>query len=141
MPRPITNLVLGSEGFIGKPFCFFFESLERKWFILILNASQEDLRIVVVPRGIDRVYFLHGRLEGQSVSLKRITLRAVLTEFETSHEYVPQLEKSGIPFFFLSSQYAEEYGTPYGTTKRLGEIWTRLLQMVIMQGSGMCMEL
>lgn len=40
---------------------------------------------------------------------------------------MPQLEKSEVPFFFLSSQYAEEYGTPYGSTKRLGEIWTRLL--------------
>ena len=38
-----------------------------------------------------------------------------------------QLEKSKKPFLFISSQLAEEYDTVYGVTKRLGEVWTRLL--------------
>jgi nucleoside-diphosphate-sugar epimerase len=32
-----------------------------------------------------------------------------------------------LPFLFVSSQLAEEYDTVYGSTKRLGEVWTHLL--------------
>lgn len=37
------------------------------------------------------------------------------------------------PFLFISTQLAEEYDTVYGATKRLGEIWTRLLNGVFIR--------
>jgi nucleoside-diphosphate-sugar epimerase len=39
----------------------------------------------------------------------------------------PQLGESGVPFLFVSSQLAEETDSVYGVTKRLGEVWTRLI--------------
>jgi len=39
----------------------------------------------------------------------------------------PQLQAAKTPFLFVSSQLAEEYDTVYGSTKRLGEVWTHLL--------------
>ncbi len=127
--RPITNLVLGSEGFIGKPFCAFLESLGEKVVRFdIKRGPQEDLRDVSLPlTGIDRVYFLAWDVGGAKYLFKEESL---LNQIEWNTRILlntmPQLGKSGLPFLFLSSQYAEEYGTPYGATKRLGEIWTRL---------------
>jgi nucleoside-diphosphate-sugar epimerase len=43
---------------------------------------------------------------------------------------MPQLRGSGVPFLFVSSQLAEEHDTVYGVTKRLGEVWTRLIEGV-----------
>ena len=43
---------------------------------------------------------------------------------------MPQLRESGTPFLFVSSQLAEEHDTVYGATKRLGEVWTHLLNGV-----------
>jgi UDP-glucose 4-epimerase len=42
----------------------------------------------------------------------------------------PQLQAAKIPFLFVSSQLAEEYDTVYGSTKRLGEVWSHLLNGV-----------
>lgn len=130
MTRPITNLILGSEGFIGKPFCSFLESLGEKAVRFdIKRGEHEDLRNAVLPlKGIDRVYFLAWDVGGAKYLFKKESLLNQLDwNVKLLMNTMPQLEKSGVPFFFLSSQYAEEYGTPYGATKRLGEIWTRLL--------------
>jgi hypothetical protein len=39
----------------------------------------------------------------------------------------PQLQAAKAQFLFVSSQLAEEHDTVYGSTKRLGEVWTHLL--------------
>lgn len=130
MARPITNLVLGSEGFIGKPFCSFLESLGEKVVRFdIKRGEHEDLRTAKLSlKGIDRVYFLAWEVGGAKYLFKEESLLGQLDwNLKLLMNTFPQLEKSAIPFLFLSSQYAEEYGTPYGATKRLGEIWTRLL--------------
>jgi len=130
LARKITNLVLGSEGFIGKPFCAFLESLGEKVVRFdIKRSTQEDLRNAKLSlKGIDRIYFLAWDVGGTKYLFKKDSL---LNQIEWNTEILmntmPQLEKSGVPFLFISSQFAEEYGTPYGATKRLGEIWTRLI--------------
>jgi nucleoside-diphosphate-sugar epimerase len=130
LARKIKNLVLGSEGFIGKPFCSFLESKgEEVVHFDIKRSKQEDLRSAVLPlKGIDRIYFLAWDVGGTKYLFKEDSLVGQI-EWNTKilMNTMPQLEKSGVPFLFISSQFAEDYGTPYGATKRLGEIWTRLL--------------
>jgi nucleoside-diphosphate-sugar epimerase len=130
MKKSITNLVIGSEGFIGKPFCNFLESQgEQVVRFDIKRGEHEDARKVTLPlHGIDRVYFIAWDVGGAKYLFKKEALNKQLVwNTELLMNVMPQLEKAGIPFFFLSSQFAEEYGTPYGATKRLGEIWTKLI--------------
>ncbi|MBU3968899.1 NAD(P)-dependent oxidoreductase [Patescibacteria group bacterium] len=130
MKRQITNLVLGSEGFIGKPFCLFLEELGEKVVRFdIKNGEHEDIRNVKIPfKGIDRIYFFAWDVGGAKYLFKEDTLLGQLDwNMKLLQNTMPQLKKSGVPFLFLSSQYAEEYGTPYGALKRLGEIWTKIL--------------
>ena len=47
---------------------------------------------------------------------------------------MPQLQKNKTPFIFVSSQLAEETDTVYGSTKKLGELWTK-------QIGGICVRL
>ncbi|MFC1790649.1 NAD-dependent epimerase/dehydratase family protein, partial [Patescibacteria group bacterium] len=56
--KEISNLVIGSEGFIGKPFCRYLEDQGEKVVRFDIKRSQEeDGRTAKLNlKGIDRVY-------------------------------------------------------------------------------------
>jgi nucleoside-diphosphate-sugar epimerase len=125
--------VLGSEGFVGKPFCAYLEGQgETVVRFDIQRGNAEDGRHVALNlANIDRVYFLAWDVGGAKYLYREETqisqlewnLRLVLN-------IMPQLHAAGIPFLFVSSQLAEQHDTVYGVTKRLGEVWTNLLNGV-----------
>ncbi len=125
------NLVIGSEGFIGKPFVKFLKSKgeEVVCFDIKNNPKTEDARIAKINfENIDRVYFLAWNVGGAKFLYKEdLQLEQLDWNLKLLQNVMNQLEKSKKPFLFISSQLAEEYDTVYGVTKRLGEVWTRLL--------------
>jgi nucleoside-diphosphate-sugar epimerase len=126
----IKNLVLGSEGFIGKEFCKYLESIgEVVVHFDIKNGDKEDGRIAKLNlEGIDRVYFLAWDVGGAKYLYKEgAQLHQLDWNLKLMMNIMPQLQEGKVPFLFISSQLAEEYDTVYGVTKRLGEVWTRLL--------------
>jgi dTDP-4-dehydrorhamnose reductase len=56
----MNNLILGSEGFLGKRLCKFLEQKNQNVVrIDIKNSTSQDLRKIQLPlNNIDRVYFL-----------------------------------------------------------------------------------
>lgn len=126
----IKNLVIGSEGFIGKSFCEFLEKKgESVTRFDIKRGTHEDAREAILPLdNIDRVYFLAWDVGGAKYLYKE---DAQLTQLDWNlkllSNVMTQLEKSKKPFLFISSQLAEEHDTVYGVTKRLGEVWTRII--------------
>lgn len=130
------NLVLGSEGFIGKSFCKYLEALgESVVRFDIKNADKEDARLAKIDfSDIDRVYFLAWDVGGAKFLYKEDAQLGQLDWNVTLMlNVMNQLKDSKKPFLFISSQLAEEYDTVYGVTKRLGEIWTRLLDGVFIR--------
>jgi len=129
----ITNLVLGSEGFVGKPFCSYLEQQgEEVVRFDIKRDDREDARSVSLSLdGVDRVYFLAWEVGGAKY-LYRDDVQFLQLDWNLQLllNVMPQLRESKTPFLFVSSQLAEEHDTVYGVTKRLGEVWTRLLQGV-----------
>lgn len=124
------NLVLGSEGFVGKPFCSYLEGLgEAVNRFDVKRSTNEDARFVPLDLdGIDRVYFLAWDVGGAKYLYRHeIQFRQLDWNLKLMLNVMPQLRKADIPFLFVSSQLAEEYDTVYGVTKRLGEVWTHLL--------------
>jgi nucleoside-diphosphate-sugar epimerase len=132
----IVNLVLGSEGFIGKFFCNYLETIgEMVVRFDIKRSEKEDGRYAKIDlQKIDRVYFLAWDVGGAKYLYKH---EAQLFQLEWNLKLMmnlmPQLQASKVPFLFISSQLAEEYDTVYGVTKRLGEVWTRLLDGVFIR--------
>lgn len=125
-----TDLVIGADGFVGTPLCRYLEDRgERVFRFDLKRGAHEDARVVRLDlETTDRVYLLAWEVGGakylyrddiQFVQLDS-NLRLMLNVF-------PQLQKARIPFLFVSSQLAQEVDTVYGATKRLGEVWTRLL--------------
>lgn len=128
-----TNLVIGSDGFVGRPFCKFLEEKGEEVIRFDLKrGSHEDARVASISfRGIDRVYFLAWEVGGAKY-LYRDDIQFVQLDanLKLMLNLFPQLQASRVPFLFVSSQLAEEYDSVYGVTKRLGEVWTRLLHGV-----------
>ncbi len=124
------NLVIGSEGFIGKVFCEYLEKMgENVTRFDIKRGAHEDARVAMIDfDSIDYVYFLAWDVGGSKYLYKE---DAQLTQLEWNLKLLTnvmsQLEKSKKPFLFISSQLAEEYDTVYGVLKRFGEVWTRIL--------------
>ena len=128
-----TNLVLGSDGFVGRPLCEYLERLgERVVRFDIQQGEHEDARRVRLPlEGIDRVYFLAWEVGGAKYLYRDdVQFRQLDWNLQLLLNVMPQLRESGVPFLFVSSQLAEEHDTVYGVTKRLGEVWTHLLKGV-----------
>lgn len=129
----ITNLVLGSEGFVGKTFSKFLESIGEKVlrFDIERNAD-EDCRYSKLPLDkIDRIYFLAWDVGGAKYLYKTESQFVQLDwNLRILLNIMPQIRCFKIPFLFASSQLAQEYDTVYGSTKRLGEVWTQLLDGV-----------
>lgn len=129
----ITSLVIGSEGFVGTPLCRYLENRgERVLRFDLKRGAHEDARIVQLQlEGIDQVYFLAWEVGGAKY-LYRSDIQFVQLDsnLKLMLNVFPQLQAVRVPFLFVSSQQAEEYDTVYGSTKRLGEVWTRLLSGV-----------
>ncbi len=127
------SLVLGSEGFVGRAFCQFLEAQgEQVVRFDIKRGPGEDAREVVLPlSGVEHVYFLAWEVGGAKY-LYRDEAQFMQLDWNLKLllNVMPQLQQSGLPFLFVSSQLAEEHDTVYGVTKRLGEVWTHLLKGV-----------
>ena len=121
------NLVLGSDGFIGKPLCRYLKSLgEETLEVDITRAWKfQDLRHarLDIP-SVDRVYFLAWDVGGAKYLYdEHNQLRQIKQNTALLHNLMPQL--MDIPFVFTSSQLANDPNLPYGVMKRLGELWTQ----------------
>ena len=124
------NLVLGSEGFVGRSLCEHLIGLGEDVvrFDIKRGASEDGRTAALNLEGIDRVYFLAWEVGGAKYLYKdenqipqmEWNTRLMLNIFS-------QLKQAGLPFLFVSSQLAEECDTVYGASKRLGEVWTSLL--------------
>lgn len=126
----IKNLVIGSEGFVGKPFCEYLKQLgEEVVHFDIKRSSEEDARDAKLSlEGVDRVYFLAWDVGGAKYLYRdEIQFKQLDWNLKLMLNIMPQLQEKKTPFLFVSSQLAEEYDTVYGVTKRLGEVWTHLL--------------
>lgn len=127
------NLVFGSEGFVGNPLIRYLESLGEEVIRFdIKHHASEDLRFCRLDLSdIDRVYFLAWEVGGAKYLYEQDSqFRQLDWNLRLMINVMPQLQKAGTPFLFVSSQLAEEYDTVYGVTKRLGEVWTHLLKGV-----------
>lgn len=132
----IKNLVIGSEGFIGKSLCNYLESIgEEVVRFDIKRGDEEDARKAIINfDGIDRIYLLAWDVGGAKYLYKEdAQLNQLKWNLDLMSNLMPQIGASGKPFLFISSQLAEEYDTVYGVTKRLGEVWTKLLDGVFIR--------
>lgn len=132
----IKNLVIGSEGFIGKPFCKYLEYLgeEVQRFDIKRDKNEDAREIILNLKNIDRVYFLAWDVGGAKYLYnENLQLDQLNWNIKILMNIMPQLQKENKPFLFISSQLAEEYDTVYGVTKRLGEVWTRLVDGVFVR--------
>lgn len=130
------NLVIGSEGFIGKIFCKFLENKNEEVVRFDIKRNEnEDARTATLDMNdIDRVYFLAWDVGGAKYLYKDDAQLGQLDwNISLLQNVMKQLQVTRKPFLFISTQLAEEYDTVYGATKRLGEIWTRLLDGVFIR--------
>lgn len=126
----IRNLVIGSEGFIGKPFCTFLEEKgEKVVHFDIKRKKAEDARTFNFNlKDIDRVYFLAWDVGGSKYLYEsKLQMGQLKWNLDLMTNVFKHVEKQKKDFLFVSSQLAEECDTVYGVTKRLGEVWTREL--------------
>lgn len=130
----VTNLVLGAEGFVGKPLCKFLEEKrgEKVVSLDIKSNPDSDCRHAILNLdNIDRVYFLAWDVGGAKYLYREDTqLQQLDWNLKLMLNVIPQIQAKGIPFLFISSQLAEECDSVYGVTKRLGEVWAKLLNSV-----------
>ncbi len=125
----ITNLVIGSEGFIGKPFCQYLKNLGEEVIPFdIKRSKKEDGRACKFNfKGVDRVYFLAWDVGGSKyLYQEKLQLSQLHWNLQLLTNLMNQIEEQKPKFLFVSSQLSEE-NTVYGTIKRLGELWTQLL--------------
>ncbi len=137
MKKTIKNLVIGSEGFVGTALCAYLEkSGESVIHFDIKKTKKEDGRTAILPlQEFDRVYFLAWDVGGAKYLYRDNTqLHQLNWNVDLLRNIMPQLQKHKIPFVFVSSQLAEETDTVYGSTKKLGELWTK-------QIGGICVRL
>jgi len=125
-----TNLVIGSDGFVGRPLCEFLERAgEGVVRFDVRRTPSEDGRTATLPlQDVDFVYFLAWDVGGAKyLYQEHAQFRQLDWNLSLMLNVMPQLQSTAVPFLFVSSQLAEETDTVYGVTKRLGEVWTRLL--------------
>jgi nucleoside-diphosphate-sugar epimerase len=125
-----TSLVIGSDGFIGTPFCHYLESQGEKVIRFdIKRNKKEDARIAKLPlSGVDCVYFLAWDVGGSKYLYEpKLQKNQLEWNLDLMKNVFDQVGKAKKKFLFVSSQLSEEVDTVYGVTKRLGEVWTELL--------------
>jgi len=125
----LKNIVIGSEGFIGKPFCKFLEEKGEDvvHFDIKRNKKEDGRSFNFDFNKYDKVYFLAWDVGGSKYlydpKRQLNQLRWNLDLMENVFDHL--IDKKN--FLFVSSQLSEEVDTVYGVTKRLGEVWTNEL--------------
>lgn len=120
------NLVIGSEGFIGKPFSKFLEGKgEEVVHFDIKRSNKEDGRTFKFDfKKFDKIYFLAWDVGGSKYLYDPSRQMSQLKwNLDLMRNVFDQLGNKK-DFLFVSSQLSEEVDTVYGVTKRLGEVWT-----------------
>jgi nucleoside-diphosphate-sugar epimerase len=126
----INILVIGGDGFVGKPFCRYLTRRGAKVTSFdIKQGPDSDARCHKFDfSGYDQIYVLAWDVGGSKYLYKRdAQFQQLDWNLTLLSNLLPQLGDSGVPFLFISSQLAEETDSVYGITKRLGEVWTRLI--------------
>ncbi len=126
----IRNLVIGSAGFIGRPFCRYLEYKGEEVVTFdIKSEKSQDGRIFNFDfTEIDRIYFLAWDVGGSKYLYEsKLQLSQLKWNLQLMTNIFEHLEKQKKDFLFVSSQLAEETDTVYGVTKKLGEVWTKEL--------------
>ena len=129
---PRVNLVLGGAGLVGKALCRELVSWGEDVISLDLKTGFDLRTDDLSPyAGVDRVWFLAWDVGGWKY-LSAAENQAAMFANNTliCSKVFPFLEKEGLPFLFVSSQMVGSPGA-YGTTKKLGEEWTKALGGVI----------
>lgn len=127
------TLVLGSEGFVGRPLCRYLESQGEDVIRFdITRGIEEDGRVASLDLDtVDFVYFLAWEVGGAKYLYERDAQFAQLDHnLALLSNLMPQLHRGSAKFLFVSSQLAEHTDNVYGVTKRLGEVWTALIDGV-----------
>lgn len=126
----IRNLVIGSDGFIGTPFCKYLEEQNEEVirFDIKSNKKNDSRFFKFNLKNIDRVYFLAWDVGGSKYLFNKDNqLSQLKWNLDLLKNTLNQLEEQKKAFLFISSQFADDGDTVYGVTKRLGEIWTSLI--------------
>lgn len=126
----INNLVIGSDGFIGVPFCKYLEEQNEQVTRFDLKQGKKyDARTYQFDfKRIDRVYFLAWDVGGSKYLFNENNqLSQLKWNLDLLKNVLIQLEKHKKDFVFISSQFADDCDTVYGVTKKLGEVWTDLI--------------
>lgn len=123
----MNNLVIGSDGFLGKNLCSFLKKAGQKVVeIDIKKGINFDARFMKLPMdSVDRVYFLAWDVGGSKYLYNK---NSQIFQMEWNSKLMdnvfPQIKNK--PFVFVSSQLSEKTDTVYGVQKRTGEVWTKL---------------
>ena len=119
-------LLLGGDGFIGRYFSNYLRERGHKVDVIdFLRDANQDLRYLKIDKLdlYDRVYFLAWDVGGSKYLTNR---ESHLGQFESNlrlmNNVFPQLDRSQVPYLFVSSQLAGSDLTPYSLTKLTGEI-------------------
>ena len=123
-------MVIGGDGYVGRPFCKFLASRGYRvtTFDLKLDPAMDARNFKFDFSEFDYVYILAWDVGGSKYLYQRdAQFRQLDWNVKLLSNLLPQLSEGGVPFLFVSSQLAEEIDTVYGVTKRLGEVWTGLI--------------
>ena len=139
--RPKRVLILGSSGQVG---AYLTEYLRKEGYEVfefdVVNGPNQDL--TVIPNGqleamihlADFVYFLAFDVGGSHYLKKyQHTFKFIDNNTRLMANAFGLLEKYNKPFIFASSQMSNMSYSPYGVMKRVGELYTRSLNGVIVK--------
>lgn len=122
-----TNLVIGSDGFVGKYLCNFLrEKGQDIIYFDIKRDKSEDARFTdFATFKFDKTFLLAWEVGGAKYLYRDdIQLGQLTWNLNILTNTIPQISEK--PFLFMSSPFAENCDTVYGVTKRLGEVWSEL---------------
>jgi nucleoside-diphosphate-sugar epimerase len=123
-----TNLIIGSNGFIGKSLCNYLMCKNENVinFDITTNPKQDGRYRQLDLANINHVYFLAWDVGGAKYLYDKETQ---LTQLEWNikllSNLMPQLTNS--KFIFVSSHLSDDTNSVYGITKKIGEMWTQLI--------------
>lgn len=119
------NLVLGGDGFVGKPLCEYLRQKGENVTSIDVKSGADARQLNLKAHQFDRVYFLAWETGGAKYLYEKDTqLTQLEWNLQLLSNVMPQIKD--IPFLFVSSQLASDCNLVYGVLKRLGEVWTNL---------------
>ncbi len=125
-------LVLGGSGFIGRSLVLFLEQKGHTVTNLDIALNQKnDLRKIAIENlsEFDGCFFLAWDVGGSKyLNQKELWNSQYRNNIALINNVIPQLEKSKIPFLFVSSQLAGLDESPYSLTKFVAENYCRTIE-------------